>query len=451
MKNIRESLAQHPQAVKPIYVTDEVNELLNLYVGDLVLTQHNRIHPTVQGEIDFVWLPSPTIRLSVPDISELPQCDEAQLHIPGKSNGIDVLVTNVRISSNGTNSYKGIITNEVVIEESPQCHKVIFHVPNYRRYPGDVVRDAGANHAWLGRLSLTYSDWVINIDEVPNVKALMDSIKNEGGFAITHVGEILKKDHSPFMRQDVLPVLLGLRYFLSFGRGLWCGPILPCGQSAEAHTWKIWNTWHLSSWKTVDTWLPYDERKQSQFINKVFQGIMSKLDDPLWSDPVKIAIHWFVEANLTAGGVEGAIILAQAALELLGWMYFVEDSKTSTMSGNKFNSLNAEDKILQLLKSHHIPTDIPAEMSTLIQFALNQGISNGPQILVQLRNGMVHPKQAKRDYVFQIPRMARSELQQLGLWYLELLLLHMLDYDGMYYPRFLKDYPSNTVTKVPWA
>jgi hypothetical protein len=194
------------------------------------------------------------------------------------------------------------------------------------------------------------------------------------------------------------------------------------------------------------------EVQDIQSVSKVFQGLLAKLEHPLWCDPIKIAIHWFVESNLSAGGVEGAIVLTQTALELLSWVYLVEDSATAEMSSTQFEKkLDAAGKIRQLLTRLQIPGTIPAEMTYLAKFAGDLGGADGPTAIVTLRNGVVHPKQSKRNLVLQTPPMARVEAQQIGLWYLELVLLHLFNYDSIYYPRFLNDYPTNTKRRVPWS
>lgn len=447
----QEKLQHYPQAVTPVYTTDVANASLQLFAGEFFLTQDNKTLSKERGNIEFIWLPSPKIRFTVPVANDRPELDMARLHLSHQNVSTEAIVTNVRIGSTDQPSYSGILAGEVIVQTNPQCDRVIFHVPNFTHFLGTIVRNTEANHAWRGRLYLEYTDWIINIDEISSGKEVANSIRNEGGFAITHVGVIQRKDGNLFSYQDIQPILFGLRYFLSFARGLWCGPILPVGMSTDSSAWQIWNTSHLSPWKMVESWFPYHEINQIHEVNKAFQGILSKLADPLWADPIKIAIHWFVEANLTNGGVEGAIVLTQTALELLSWIYFVEDPKTSTMKDTKFDKLRAEDKIRNLLTSLQIPTIIPVEMTHLAAFAATQGGADGPTSIVKLRNGVVHPKQIKRNYVLQAPRRARSEAQELGLWFLELALLHMIGYDSIYYPRFLHDYPSNTKTKVPWG
>lgn len=129
----------------------------------------------------------------------------------------------------------------------------------------------------------------------------------------------------------------------------------------------------------------------------------------------------------------------------------VEDSTTAESSATQFDKLEAATKIQRLLTRLQISTAIPSEMTHLSAFSNGLGGIDGPTTIVKLRNGVVHPKQSKRKFVLQAPQLARVEAQEIGLWYLELVLLRLFEYDGVYYPRFLNDYPSNTKQRVPWS
>ncbi len=449
--DIQEKFRQYPQAIAPFYSTPRANAPVFLFEGGLFLTQDKHILPTESGRLEYSWLPTPTLRFRVPIANGLPEPGEADLTIADLNVTVDAIVTSVSMSNSEPVQYEGILTKETNIATGLSCERVIFHLPNFTQFLGVTIRNTNATQIWHGRLTLTYSDWIINIDGMREGREIIESVKREGGFAITHGGMLERSNGDSFAYQDGLPLLEGVRYFCSFARGLWCGPILPLGFAASSIVWRQWGAWHLSPWKTVSSWFPFNEIQQLSELNQAFCGLMARLSDPLWSDPIKIAIHWFVEANLTAGGVEGAIVLTQTALELLGWVYLVEDPNTASMSAQKFNGLNAEDKIRALLTQLQVPMGIPAALTSLFGYAVGQNMPDGPSCIVRLRNGIIHPKLRKRILVLQTPRLVRSEAQALGLWFLELVLLKLFDYNGVYYPRFLHDYPANIKTKVPWS
>jgi hypothetical protein len=76
---------------------------------------------------------------------------------------------------------------------------------------------------------------------------------------------------------------------------------------------------------------------------------------------------------------------------------------------------------------------------------------DGPEAFVRLRNAIVHPKRSKRKVVLQTSVPARMGAEDLGLWYLELVLLRIPGYGGEYYRRFESGWPDQVRDKVPWA
>jgi hypothetical protein len=97
---------------------------------------------------------------------------------------------------------------------------------------------------------------------------------------------------------------------------------------------------------------------------------------------LKTAIFLYVEANQGSGGTEGAIILAQSALELLA-------------AQDGINRIShADGRIRQLLKDKKIPVEIPLDTTDLKNFCENQwpheSSSDGPKVITYIRNKITH-------------------------------------------------------------
>lgn len=74
----------------------------------------------------------------------------------------------------------------------------------------------------------------------------------------------------------------------------------------------------------------------------------------------------------------------------------------------------------------------------------------GPEILFELRNAMVHPPKHLDD--IQWPEGEELvDAWLLGTWYLELGLLRVLGYDGKYWERTRLNRPAADLDPVPWA
>jgi hypothetical protein len=65
-----------------------------------------------------------------------------------------------------------------------------------------------------------------------------------------------------------------------------------------------------------------------------------------------------------------------------------------------------------------------------------------------MRNALIHPRQ--RERLLMTPPMARIELQEVALWYVELALLRLIDLQGSYANR-LGPKVAGIVERVPWS
>jgi len=306
-------------------------------------------------------------------------------------------------------------------------------------------------------LHLNNDEWDVILSPIDNISDLTNCLDEQGGFGLTHVGRLKRIDGGQFDKDQALDKLDSLYYFLSFVRGLWCGPILPIGLTDDIVGWQVWDTPRLTPWKYVSSWFFTSE---PQGINEAFNGYMEKWVDPFWNEPTKLAIHWYIEANIGSGGVEGSIVLIQAALEMLSWIYLIEApdaSKPCTI--NDFEEKwPASKKIETLLKSMGIPLTIPDQFTELQKalVELQKIDSNakkfpfGSYIFTYIRNRITHAAEVNRAKLDSISFEARVEAKELGLWYVEMVLLRLFGFNGVYYMRFSRGSPADQIMRVPW-
>ena len=126
-----------------------------------------------------------------------------------------------------------------------------------------------------------------------------------------------------------------------------------------------------------------------------FEGYMKKCKEPSWDQALREAIYWYAQSN-TASGANESLILAQTALELLSWHYFVIDEG---MTKNRYKAIykNADSKIRELLNRCQIPQDIPVSCIKLKNLNLKSAddsnrLCDAPETITRLRNQIVHPK-----------------------------------------------------------
>ena len=441
----------------PAYETTNPNTPIELYKGRMNIIQSNRTF-TTEGSILLKWLPSPSVSFDIPRITHEIDTGNATIELPGFNTPYNVCVTSVHNSfisgAGNVVSCSGFLIHEAVLKHNinnDSCDEVLFHLPNFSRFLGSSIGDDTCR--WLGRLNLNNGEWEVTLDQLENFDKIVKSLKDQGGFAFTHTGVLKKCDGNKFSVEQADDKLKALHYFFSFVRGAWCSPMLKIGSADGEVNWEIWSIPNLTPWKSVSSWFNGVEPK---IIEETFEGFMSQWDDrDTWRETIKTAVHWYVEANICAGGVEGAIVLTQTALELLAWVYLVETPSTPAYNIPEFKNMQADHKIRLLLESMKIPVHIPKDLNKLIEFRnelreRKKQKYDGPQIFTFIRNQIVHDRTDNPDKMSDMPFDVKSETKELGLWYLELVLLFLCKHRGNYYRRYVHGYHDERIACVPW-
>lgn len=428
---------QFPFTLNPLYYTSSVNESVELFRGDMQLTQSGKAPSIASGTIELIWVPQPSLVFNIPSINATYDLSDAELTVPKFGSSHRVFVNGRNPNNEGGIHHRGMFKEAIVVGRTSRCERILFHLPNFIKFMGQCIRDMNG-YSWAGRLTLEYANWRVILDGIPKTEELTTALKNECGFAITHVGALEKTDGNLVDYENACETLQGLFYFLSFARGLWCGPILFVGQSNNEVIWQKWHLPHLMSWQHVESWLPYFHMaEEAEHLKDAFHGFMEKwCDTSLWQSVLKMAIHWYIDSNRDASTAEISIVSTQSALEMLSWVYSVEDPLTQKCTARKFKDANAEEQIRRLFSALQIPTAVPIDLNYLSDAMKNLSTTDGLATFVKLRNKIVHPQKTNRKCMLQTSAKAKVEAAQLGLWYLEMVLLKLVGYSGTYYQRF---------------
>lgn len=433
------------QSIHPIHLTETASQPINLYQGRMRLIDHGKdVELDIEGigEIEFKWFPEPGIRYAF-------ECDSHINHDVFRHDlELSDLNTSakavVEFSSSGHRTLvKGRLKSPVIIGSSQEISCLGFNIANFHDYIGGVVQNS--SYSWTGRLSLTTNTWIVTIDSLEPVlrKRLLKSLKDDGGYAITHTANLEKVGGEPFAPEEALEILEGLSYFLSFIRGMWIGPLLSVGFDLQKNcVWEQWNFYKISPYKEVMSWFPTHERGQD--LSKLFSCFMDRWSELEWRDPLKILVHWYVESNLQAGAIEGSMIMTQAAFELLFDLLLNQSSAR----------VKADEKLKRLLEYASLPTnlsDIPCDIDTLKGLREFAAIENkdAPKVITEVRNRITHPVRKRDELAIVHPLALRREVWRLGLWYLELFLLYWLGYEGRYNNRMKFNWGGD-YDESPW-
>lgn len=145
-----------------------------------------------------------------------------------------------------------------------------------------------------------------------------------------------------------------------------------------------------------------------------------------------MATDWYVQAKHR--GLETALVLGQAALELLAASLF-EKAVTKPCTERVWDSKvwPASARIRWLLQSSGTDVSIPPRLKKLLAFRFNDGkaFDDGPHALTELRNAIAHPKKEKRERFAPTVEELRHEAAIMTLFFLEQTILAITDLDGL--------------------
>ena len=431
-----------PPAIKPVYRTAKIDapivlsrSLLNLKTG--------KSEALGRGTITLKWRPFPHIDFIIEDASNLaalkPTTASLKLGRRGPTVSVRALLKQFGPKSI---SLQGLFREPICFTRSGELQSVIFHLANFVDYHGEFVERRTlkkSGWAWPGRLSIEVPPWRIDIDSIPN-KKLFDAIRKEGGFAITHAGQLARLDRNSFTREDASAILEDLGLVLSFVRGAWSIPFLRIGYDATGRwVWKEWEIYKQGEGRAL-SW--FDEFRP-EGLGQVLRGLVKRRQNAIWKMPLEIAVGWHCESSSGGGTVETALILQQAALELLASTLLVD--QLNKFTANDFDwKVKAHEKVRSLLTELKVPTSIPNELDELQALAKVQVWNDGPRAFTEMRNSVVHSSKLRR--LLAASTKARLQARHLGAWYLEMSLLALCDYQGNYKNRLL-----GNPARVPWA
>jgi hypothetical protein len=327
-----------------------------------------------------------------------------------------------------------------------------FHLLNFPDFSGptDYIHLTGTpplqGGVRCGRVLLRDYQWEITIVGQKNTRSHVKSLAGAGGHLITHVGQIIRIDHTRFSSSELEDCLSCLSYFLSFALGRWAGPALPVAFDDKGQ--RVFEEWGLRSiadgrWNGAGSWF---DQHHSELLAEVFPGFSKLWGNSTWNQPLRHSLYWFLGASdrRIGIGVDTGIILAQTALELLAWNHCVIDRQLVPRKKFRPGGLPAAEKLKLLLNDLNIPVPtLPPAATGLLP--KNQGSIDGVGLIVNCRNSLIHP-----DSDNKMRTDAYVEAWDYSLWFIQMVLLRLCDHNGRYANR-LKHRWVGMVEPVPWT
>ncbi len=177
----------------------------------------------------------------------------------------------------------------------------------------------------------------------------------------------------------------------------------------------------------------------------------SMYTDDFWRPILLRLLHVYIVCNtLTTLPAEVAVVAVQTSLETMANAFLLE-STPQILSKSSFDKMSAAQRMNELLTQLAIPAGIPDSLPNLEKTASMLSLCTGPEILVKLRNVIIHPTRGNRMVFGHFSAYSRIEAWRLAMWYYDLSLLSLFGYRGAYVSRLLPGYEHERTEKVPWA
>lgn len=438
-----------PDAVEALVPTPTVNAAVTLYEGKLHFRSHGKVMDG-EGRVEMSWLPYPAIRFHTTVVARSGfdfLDNDAAIEMVDCWPGVFVDVhpeSPAIVSMEDRIPVSGIVSQLSCGDEVPVT-SAIAHLVNFCFFKGDVIKNDAA--AFCGRAELLSREWTVDLDEV-HAGDSKKQLKATRGHAITHVARISRNDGAPFKLKDTKELIEALDNFASFARGQRCGVSIVVGLDDEgSQVSHIWKMPRVEGYRDIRNWF---SDVVDNNLSDCFPGFMQRFEDVVWQKSIRDVIYWYLTATSSGVSIENGVVLAHIAFETLGWTLLVEDLKS--LSSNGYDKINASDKLRLLLAQAKTPLQIPTELASLESFAKAENCQGGPDALALLRNAYVHPSPNSRKRLDRTDPQTQYQAWVLSMYYLELILLHLFDFNGEFSSRLVSGgWKGGEVRRVPWS
>jgi hypothetical protein len=429
-----------PIAIPFSTIMNEPNEKIQIYEGEFVVKGEQTEIPCT-GTFKYEWYPTSgtnfsaqAFNVSKEQLLALRPNSEVIIVINGLIFG-PAYITGITLSENP--EFKGIMKHECVLgDKSILVNSIRFSVPNLKAFIGDAIRIENTSSVLNGRIHLETSQYDIKIDLPLAHKDRLNLLHSDGGYLIMYSGEISSKKGS-ISYQEAVEMLQCVSFYLSFINGYQVSAIFLVGLFEQEAIWRDYTNYITHQYLPIISWTDAHSFTDFQSLWISFRELWLSESG---NDFLRKVIHWYIEANYSPTFAESKIMIAQAGLELVFNWLIIEQQQLLVNE-----SITAANKLRQLLHQMKIDFGIPPGLSHI---TANTDYKTGPETFVIIRNSIVHQQEERRKNIDALPLMLRYQVLQLGIWYLELSILFVLDYRGLYCTRTSTRPHRET---VPWA
>jgi len=327
--------------------------------------------------------------------------------------------------------------------QSSECDDLAYVMMHWINLPAILPSEplATTNGFYAGRWTCVAPPWMLTLDQRFEHPELVATARETGSLVMTHVGKLECADGRAFGSREAVQALSAFQAALSFATGGWVAPALPVGFTATgARVWEHWAPWRCTAYHGHFRWW---DNNRSTDLEELCRRFIEEWTDAGRYPAIRHLAYHAISASSDRTTVEARIMLAQAGLEYLGW---VNDVLEGDRTPSQQNDRKAHEILRELLRRAQVSTEIPEEFASLASVFDEEGM-DGPRAVTWLRNRLVHPKDAAEPYRIE---SAVSHCWLLSTHYLDLLILHRINYRGRYLPR-IPGFFAHSSEAVPWS
>ena len=235
---------------------------------------------------------------------------------------------------------------------------------------------------------------------------------------ISHICELTRQDGEPITAEAAIVEIQLFSRFVSFISGCQHAPFFIEGHDGVAIRYELHSVWHDKSLVGVSSWKP--DFKDRDLISLWPKFRAKRYESPDRYDVLNTVIHWYLEANMNSGLLEGAVLLGFTGLELL----------SKEIVGKELGNQEIVEDFLTRL---HI------------------SIKLRPEEISLMRNYLTHYKTEERRRRYTSLSFEEKYFRlEIILHILELAILYWLGYEGHYKDRLGSNWRGDDVKLVPW-
>ena len=405
-----------------------------LHKGDFFLKSKD-IKIPIKGNIKFVWQPyirvvwSGTVSLIFHEKNNI--FDSADLSVEVEN--IDLGDVFVIECSSQSDMVKGVFYELPCLgDTSVRVDKINFSVPNLKSFALDQVSLPDRSATWSGRLSMETDRYIITLDKTRDHKLRSNKLKISSGYFFLYEGQIISKKSSVSL-YEITDLVNGLGLFLSFVNGRRVGPMFLRGITNQEVLWTKISGQVSDRYMPVTSWS--SDTLKGNRISELWNNFHAIWDNTNDNSFLLFSIKWYCEANSGDISSDTRLIMAQTTLELIYNWWIID--KLKLIGGRDASNISAANKIRLILIKLEVSPQIPQRLESLSKI-INKEIADGPDAIVSIRNSFVHSDKNKRNRVVNYGEMVRIEALKLAIWYVELSLLRILNFNNSYYNRCQK-------------